>query len=217
MAELDPSGNLNANIIHAPTDRTRVKFISRIMDKRWTSTQMTADYKADTWSSSLTLANPDIVNGSGVSVLHYLKSITPNLAMGAELAYQASPQLPGGHVAVGSIASRLKLADDAALAATVGNSGQVHATYWQKCSDQLQMGVELEANLRMKEATTTIGYEVDLSKAKMMVRGSVDSNWNVRSTLEKKLTPMPFTLALCGALNHSEAKYQFGCGLIIGE
>ena len=49
---------------------------------------MTADYKADSWTSSLTLANPDIVNGSGVGVLHYLKSVTPNLALGAELAYQ---------------------------------------------------------------------------------------------------------------------------------
>ena len=217
MAEIDPSGNMNANIIHGPTERTRLKFISQIMDKRWQSTQMTVDYKGDTWSSSLTLGNPDIVNGSGVGVLHYLKSVTPNLALGAELAYQASPQLPGGHVAVGSLASRLNLGDDSALAATIGNSGQLHATYWQKCSDQLQMGVELEANLRMKEATTTIGYEVDLSKAKMMVRASIDSNLNVKSVLDKKLTPLPFTLALCGMLNHSQAKYGFGCGLIIGE
>jgi len=217
LADIDPSGNMNAQIIHGPTDRTRLKFMSQIMKKKWEGVQMSADYKGDTWTSSLTLANPDIVNGSGVGVLHYLKSVTPNLALGAELAYQAMPQLPGGHVAVASLASRLSFGEDANLAATVGNSGQLHASYWQKCSDQLQMGVEFEANLRSKEATATIGYEVDLPKANMLVRASVDSNMNVKSTLEKKLRPLPFSLALCGMLNHQEAKYQFGCGVFIGE
>jgi len=217
LADIDPSGNMNAQVIHGPTDRTRLKFMSQIVKKKWEGVQMSADYKGDTWTSSLTLANPDIVNGSGVGVLHYLKSVTPNLALGAELAYQAMPQLPGGHVAVASLASRLSFGEDANLAATIGNSGQLHASYWQKCSDQLQMGVEFEANLRSKEATATIGYEVDLPKANMLVRASVDSNMNVKSTLEKKLRPLPFSLALCGMLNHQEAKYQFGCGVFIGE
>ena len=67
------------------------------------------------------------------------------------------PQLPGGHVAVASLASRLSFGEDANLAATIGNSGALHASYWQKCSEQLQMGVELDANLRSKEASATIG------------------------------------------------------------
>jgi mitochondrial import receptor subunit TOM40 len=216
MADVDPEGNLNANIIHAPTDRTRVKFISQIQQGKWASTQMTADYKADSWTSSLTLGNPDIVNGSGVAVVHYLRSVTRNLALGAELAYQASPQLPGGHVAVASLASRLSLDTDSTLAATLGNAGQIHGSFWQKCSDQLQMGVEIEANLRMKEVSASIAYEVDLPKANLLVRGSVDSNMIVRSVVEKKLVPFPFTLALCGLLNHKKSQYQFGCGLIIG-
>lgn len=217
MCDLSPSGDMNANIIHAPTARSRVKFVSQIMQKKWVSTQLTADYKGDSWTSSLTVGNPDIVNGSGVGVLHYLKSVTPSLALGAELAYQAAPQLPGGHVAVASLASRLSLGKDAGLSATLGNAGQLHATYWQQCSDQLKMGVELEANLRMKEATATIGYEVDLPKADLLVRASLDTDMNVKSVLEKKLKPFPFTLALCAMLNHKEAKYNFGCGFIIGE
>ena len=92
-----------------------------------------------------------------MNYVFFYSKVTPNLALGAELAYQAMPQLPGGHVAVASLASRLSFGEDANLAATVGNSGQLHASYWQKCSDQLQMGVEFEANLRSKEATATIG------------------------------------------------------------
>ena len=54
------------------------------------------DYKGDTWTGSLTLGNPDIVNGTGVGVLHYLKSVTPKVALGAELAYQVKKQLERG-------------------------------------------------------------------------------------------------------------------------
>ena len=60
LADIDPSGNMNAQIIHGPTDRTRLKFMSQIMKKKWEGVQMSADYKGDTWTSSLTLANPDL-------------------------------------------------------------------------------------------------------------------------------------------------------------
>ena len=40
MAEIDPSGNLNANVVHAPSERTRFKFISAIQDKKFVSTQI---------------------------------------------------------------------------------------------------------------------------------------------------------------------------------
>jgi len=216
MAEVDPSGNMNANIMHAPTDRSRVKFIAQIQDGKWVASQSTMDYKGDTWTGSLTLGNPDIVNGTGVGVLHYLKSVTPKVALGAELAYQASPQLPGGHIAVGSLASRVNFDKDCTLAATLGNSGQIHSSFWQKCSDQLQMGVELDANLRAKEMSASIGYEVDLAKANVLVRGSVDSNMVCKAVLEKKLLPLPCTLALCGLLDHKKASYNFGVGLIFG-
>lgn len=36
----------------------------------------------------------------------YLQAVTPRLAIGSELAYQRSPQMPGGHVAILSIGAR---------------------------------------------------------------------------------------------------------------
>ena len=47
LADMDPSGNLNANIVHAPTDRIRMKMIAQIQQSKWQSAQMTADYKGD--------------------------------------------------------------------------------------------------------------------------------------------------------------------------
>lgn len=46
--------------------------------------------------------------------------------------------------------------------------------------------------------------------------GHVDSNWNVGAVLEKKLNPLPFTLALSGLINHSKNQFRLGVGIIIG-
>merc|ERR1712018_138974 len=103
------------------------------------------------------------------------------------------------------MASRIAFDQDCNLAATFGNNGQLHTTFWQKCSDQLEIGTELEANLRAKEISASVGFQVDLQKANLLVRGSVDTNMVVKAVVEKKLMPLPFTLALCGLLNHKKA------------
>lgn len=46
--------------------------------------------------------------------------------------------------------------------------------------------------------------------------GTVDSNWVVGATLEKKLVPLPLTLALGAFLNHRKNKFQCGFGVTIG-
>lgn len=50
----------------------------------------------------------------------------------------------------------------------------------------------------------------------MNILGMLDSNWTVGAVLEKKLQPLPFTLALSGLVNHSKNQSRFGIGLIIG-
>ena len=52
LADVDPSGNLNANIVHAPSPRTRTKFIAQIDEGKWQSAQVTADYKGDLFTVS---------------------------------------------------------------------------------------------------------------------------------------------------------------------
>merc|ERR1719219_2225829 len=155
IGDIDMSGNLQANIIHAPTDSLRCKMTAMIQQSKWQATQLTPDYTA-----SLTLGNPDIVSGTGVMVAHYLQKVTSGLAMGAELAYQVSPQIPGGHIGVLSLASRYT-GPDYTVSTTLGNSGSIHACYYQKCSDELQVGAEIETNVRMAESVATVGYQLD--------------------------------------------------------
>jgi len=156
-----------------------------------------------------------LFSGTGMGIAHYLQSVTPKLSLGAELAYQASPQIPGGHIGVLSGLARYS-GEDFSLSGTISNAGSLHACYYQKCSSDLSVGTELETNLRMGQSTATVGYKVDLPRAGFVFKGAVNSDWEVKAVLEKKLLPIPFTLALCGMINHPKGSFQMGAGLIVG-
>lgn len=213
LGDIDPSGNLNANIIHQIRN-VRCKFATQVQGNKFLAAQLTSDYRGKDFTASLTLGNPDIVNESGVVVAHYLQSVVPKLALGAELAYQYGQQVPGGEIAVLSLASRYTT-NDFMISGTVGGAG-LHVCYFHKASEQLQLGVELETNFRLQESVASFGYQIDLPKANLTFRGMVDSNWTVGAVLEKKLQPLPFTFALSGMLNHAKNQCRFGCGFIIG-
>lgn len=92
------------------------------------------------------------------------------MALGAELAYQYGPNVPGGQIAVVSAVGRYANGDST-WSGTLGPGG-VHICYYQKASEQLQIGVELETSLRMQESVATMGYQVDLPKADLIFRGN---------------------------------------------
>ncbi|XP_037938063.1 mitochondrial import receptor subunit TOM40 homolog 1-like [Teleopsis dalmanni] len=214
LGDIDPSGNLNANIIHQFTPQLRCKFAMQIQESKVLACQAAGDFKGQDFTASVTLGNPNIINGSGVIVAHYLQSITKRLALGTELAYQYGGNVPGGQIAVVSAIGRYAT-ENYVWSGTAGPAG-VHICYYQKASDQLQIGAEVETSPRMQESVATIAYQVDIPKADLIFRGSFDSNWNVAGVLEKRLTPLPFSFALSGRLNHTKNQFRLGCGLIIG-
>ena len=61
-----------------------------------------------------------------------------------------------------------------------------------------------------------MGYQVDIPKANVTFRGLLDTNWTVAGLFEKRLQPLPFTLALSGMINHQKNQSRFGFGLQIG-
>lgn len=215
IGDIDASGNLQANIIHAPTDNLRTKMMVQVQDQKWQSLQLTADYKGKDYTASVTTGNPDLFSGTGMGIAHYLQSVTPALSLGAELAYQASPQIPGGHIGVLSGLARYAGADFS-LSGSLSNAGSLHACFYQKCSQDLSVSTELETNLRMGTSVGTVGYKVDIPRAGLTFKGCVNSDWEVKAVLEKKLLPIPFTLALCGVINHPKQSFQMGAGLIVG-
>uniref|UniRef100_T1IQW4 Uncharacterized protein n=1 Tax=Strigamia maritima TaxID=126957 RepID=T1IQW4_STRMM len=165
LGDIDPSGNLNANIIHQFNSNIRCKFAAQVQGSKFLAAQFTSDYRGKDFTGSLTFGNPDIINESGVAVAHYLQSVSTKISLGAELAYQYGPQVPGGEIAVLSLASRFT-ADNYTVSGTLGGAG-VHVCYYHKASDQLQLGVEVETNFRLQESVASIGYQIDLPKANL--------------------------------------------------
>lgn len=214
LGDVDPSGNLNANIVHQFNRAIRCKFAAQIQSSKFLAAQLTTDYRGKDYTASFTVGNPDIINESGVFVAHYLQTVAPRLALGAEIAYQYGAQVPGGEIAVVSLAGRCT-GNNFVASGTLGGSG-VHACYYHRASEQLQLGVEVETNFRMQENVASLGYQIDLPKANLVFRGMVDSNWTVGAVLEKKLQPLPFTFILSGLINHTKNQSRFGVGLIIG-
>jgi len=214
LGDIDPTGNLNATIIHQIKPSLQAKFGAQVQSGKFTVGQLTLNYKGCDYTASMTVANPDIVSGSGVVVLHYLQAVSERLAVGSELAYQKGQAIPGGEIALLSLAAKYST-ENYQCSGTLGVSG-IHLCYYQKASKQLQIGVELEANHRMQEAVASLGYQVDLPKSDVVFKGHVDSNWTVGAVLEKKLNPLPFTLALSGMLNHNKGHFRLGVGIIIG-
>jgi len=56
------------------------------------------------------------------------------------------------------------------LAATLGTSA-LHASFFRKANENVQVAVELEASLRTMESVTTFAYQLDLPKMNLLFKG----------------------------------------------
>lgn len=67
-------------MIHQFGQRVKGKLATQVQRNKFTAVQMTSDYRGDTYTVSLTVGNPDIINGSGtvLSYYHFLCLIFKN-------------------------------------------------------------------------------------------------------------------------------------------
>uniref|UniRef100_A0A8C0YKK6 Translocase of outer mitochondrial membrane 40 homolog (yeast) n=1 Tax=Cyprinus carpio carpio TaxID=630221 RepID=A0A8C0YKK6_CYPCA len=211
VGDMDNTGSLNAQVIHQLTSHIRSKVAIQTQQHKFVNWQCDAEYRGDDFTAAVTLGNPDVLVGSGIIVAHYLQSLSPALVLGGELVYH---RRPGEEGTVTSFVGRYTGSNYVATL-TVGGAG-AHASYYHKANDQLQIGVEFEASTRMQDTSVSFGYQLDVPKANLLFKGSLDSNWVVGATLEKKLLPLPLSLALGAFLNHRKNKFQCGFGVTIG-
>ncbi|XP_075868381.1 mitochondrial import receptor subunit TOM40B [Nelusetta ayraudi] len=211
VGDMDNSGSLNAQIIHQVTSGVRSKLAFQTQQNKFVNWQGDAEIRGEDFTATVTLGNPDVLVGSGVVVAHYLQSITPALALGGELVYH---RRPGEEGSVMSLVGRYTGSNYIGTL-TLGSAG-AHASYYHKANEQLSVGVEFEASARMQDTSVSFGYQLDVPKANLQFKGSLDSNWIVGATLEKKLLPLPLSLVLSTFLNHSKNKFQCGFGVTIG-
>lgn len=49
-----------------------------------------------------------------------------------------------------------------------------------------------------------------------LILGSIDRKWNISTTLEKRLHPMPFTFALSTMFSPAKHQLRMGVGFLVG-
>lgn len=170
LGDVDSSGNLNANIIHQFNQNLRTRLVAQIQNSKLLGYQMINDYKGKTYTASLTAANTDPIDNSGVFVAQYLQRVTKNLDLGAELILQYGGAIPTGKIAVYSLGWRY-LGDKWQLSGALNPLGSLHLCYFHQSTSPIQFGVELESNVRTMESTSTFAYQIDLNKANMTFKG----------------------------------------------
>jgi len=216
LGDMDPNGNTNAQIIHQWNEKIRTRFLAQVQSFKMAGYQLAMDYRTQYTTTSLTLANIDLITNSGIAVLQHLTRVTKNLDIGAEFLYQASPMMPGRHIGITSFVTRYR-GLDWFTGVKLSPAGVINLAYFhQKPNSPLQLGVELESSLAAKETSATFSYQYDLAKANATFRGMVDTNGLVTAVIEKRLAPLPFTFLLSSTLNHAKSAYRFGIGLLIG-
>nr|CAD7411308.1 unnamed protein product [Timema poppensis] len=203
MGDMNAGGGLNAQLAHQLGARVHLRMTTQMLRTRFNSAQFTAHYKGDDYTVSCVAGNPDFAKGTTIL------SVTSRLALGAEWAHSYRRKLD----TVVSGAARYT-GDKATLSGTVGTRG-LHLCYYQRASDKLQLGVELETDLHIKESVTSLAYQVELPISSLCFRGMVDTNWNVGAVMEKKLNHAPFSFAISGTLNHARNTFRLGFGFMV--
>nr|CAH8857550.1 unnamed protein product [Trichobilharzia regenti] len=216
MSELQPNGNMQAQIIHRMFPSVYVRYIAQLQRHRFGGQQGCIEYRKPKLQASLTVINPDIIRGQGMAAIDVMRQITKRLALGSAFFYQCSSQLPTGQDGVWSFGAKYTSSYWQAAATIRPWQNSLHSSFHVQVNDSLQLAAEFESSYPQQSNTTTLGYKYDIPKANVTFKAQMDSNWNVASSLEKKLTPFPFTLTLCAMGNQVKAKYSFGIGLMVG-
>ena len=211
VGEMDNEGNLQAQFIHLLSDWLRLKCIAQMEGSKMKSMQIGAEIPMKDANLSVVTADPDILNGNGMMIIHYLQAITPKLAIGSELLYQRGA---ARQQAIMALAGRYKT-DNWQAALTLGSMGG-HASFFRKANENVSVGVEMEASFKRWESVTTFAYQLDIPKMNLLFKGMLTSEWTVGSSIEKRLLPLPITLNLTGTYNIKQDKVSCGIGAVLG-
>uniref|UniRef100_A0A8B9NV74 Translocase of outer mitochondrial membrane 40 like n=1 Tax=Accipiter nisus TaxID=211598 RepID=A0A8B9NV74_9AVES len=211
VGDMDNSGSLNAQVLHLVAERIRTKAVFQTHQAKFVTWQFDSEYRGDDCTATVTLGNPDLLGESVILVAHFLQSVTSRLVLGGEMVYHRRPGEEGAILTLAGKYTALKWV----ATLNVGYGG-AHASYYHRANEQVQVGVELEANTRLQDTTFAFGYQLNLPQANMVFRGLLDSNWSVGGVLEKKLPPLPVTLALGAFLNHWKNRFHCGFSVIVG-
>ncbi|KAM4690094.1 mitochondrial import receptor subunit TOM40B isoform 2-T2 [Rhinophrynus dorsalis] len=191
IGDLDNNGSLNAQILCLLTEQIRSKAVFQTHHSKFLTWQIDGEYRGDDCTATVTLGNPDLLNGSVILVTHFLQSITSRLVLGGELVYH---QRMGEEGAILTLAGKYT-AQNWLATLNIGYGG-AHASYYHKANEQVSLGLNLKPTPdsrrpRLLLATTSISPKPTwFSKGQWTARGAWGQFWRRNCLLCPSLLPL---------------------------
>lgn len=173
--------------------------------------QLQFDWIGNNFTTSISASKVTARNHPEVLDCTYLRTVTDNLSLGVRGYYRLFNNL----YPIPEILARYE-------SGPIGWSVTMSTRDMQLChyfhvNENIRLGFMLNGHFRDKHSIGHFGYQFSCPKKQIIVRGMVDSEWNVRSTVEKMMSPLPIILLLSVTLNHRNNRLGLGCGLILNK
>ncbi|KFO82009.1 Mitochondrial import receptor subunit TOM40B, partial [Cuculus canorus] len=211
VGDMDNSGRLNAQVLHLLGERIRTKAVFQTHQAKFVTWQFDGEYRGDDCTATLTLGNPDLLGESASPCPQ--RVLVPSMSHASLSHHLLIPTTSSSPARPAALAVLVPACPGPQCVPIPSSSPP---SLPSPVSPQVQVGVELEANTRLQDTTFAFGYQLNLPQANMVFRGLLDSNWSVGAVLEKKLPPLPVTLALGAFLNHWKNRFHCGFSVIVG-
>lgn len=173
--------------------------------------QLEAEYLGQDHSTSIKAINPDIADGgSGIYTASYLQSFSKNFSAGFEIIGQKGSRMEPIEYG-GNVGARYATSNWSA-AINLQQMVALQATYFQKVSEHVELGSELQMLLigAKRDAIASMAAKFDYRQA--IIRTQIDSTAKVSLVYEERLFP-GFSLILSGELDHIRNSSRFGFGI----
>ncbi len=173
--------------------------------------QLTFDWFGKNFTTSFSASKVTANRCPDVLDCTYLKTVTNNLSVGIRGYYQLFNN-------VYPIPECLARYESGPFGWSVSLSPrEMHLCHYFHVNGNLRLGFMLHGQFRDRRSIGHCGYQLSCPKRDIVVRGMVDSEWNVRSTVEKMMTPLPIIFLLSASLNHLNNCFGLGCGIILNK
>lgn len=209
QGEISTSGHLIATITQQVNCMRFVTMVNYENDLIFP--QLTYDWFGSNFTTSISASKVSARSYPDVVGCTYLKTISHNLTLGVRGYYRLFNN-------VFPIPEGLARYESGPFGWSVSISPhEMQLCHYLHVNESLRLGFILNGQLRDKRSVGQFGYQFSCPKKEIVVRGMVDSQWNVRSTVEKTISPLPIIFLLSVSLNHRNNRFGLGCGVILNK
>jgi mitochondrial import receptor subunit TOM40 len=211
---VDHEGNVNARFNQMWSAKNVTKVQAQLSSQAGHNMiQMEHDYRGSDFCVNAKALNPWPSDLTGIFIGSYMQSVTKNFAVGVEtLLQRPSPDM--SDISTSYLAKLTGRDKNWIATAQIQPAGIVQGSYWQKLSDKVDVGADLQLIVAptQRNAIATLGAKYDLRMATF--RAQVDSTGKVAALLEQRFAPT-FAFLVSGEIDHFKNAAKVGVGVMI--